>query len=54
MDSGRFETFADAIIAIIITVLVLKFTQPNEATFSALWEFKDQYISYLNEFFNCI
>ena len=50
MDSGRFETFADAIIAIIITVLVLKFTQPNEATFSALWEFKDQYISYLMSF----
>lgn len=50
MDSERFETFADAIIAIIITIIVLQFTQPNDATFSALWSLKDEYIAYLMSF----
>ena len=32
METSRFETFIDAIIAIIMTVLVLKIPQPTEPT----------------------
>lgn len=36
METARFETFADAIIAIAMTVLVLKLPQPESATIAAL------------------
>ena len=32
MNTNRFETFFDAVLAIIITVLVLKLTQPASPT----------------------
>ena len=35
METARFETFADAIIAIAMTVLVLKLPQPESATIAA-------------------
>ena len=35
MQTNRFETFFDAIIAIIITVLVLKIPQPTSPTLDA-------------------
>ncbi|MBR0271478.1 MAG: DUF1211 domain-containing protein [Methanobrevibacter sp.] len=47
MKTDRFETFFDAIIAIIITVLVLKLYQPEQATWSAIWTLKIQYLTYL-------
>lgn len=50
MQTNRFETFIDAIIAIIITVLVLKINQPAEPTFSAIWDLRLSYLAYLISF----
>ena len=50
MQTNRFETFIDAIIAIIITVLILKIAQPAEPTLSAIWDLKVFYIAYLISF----
>ena len=46
MKTNRFETFMDAILAIIITVLVLKLPQPPEATFEAILSMNMWYINY--------
>lgn len=50
METTRFETFFDAIIAIIITVLVLKIPQPTSATPEALLQQNPIFISYLISF----
>lgn len=50
METNRFETFFDAIIAIIITVLVLKIPQPTSATPEALLQLNPIFISYLISF----
>ena len=50
METGRFETFFDAIIAIIMTVLVLKISQPAEPTLSAIWDLRVSYLAYLISF----
>lgn len=46
MDTNRFETFMDAVLAIIITVLVLKLSQPSEATWGAILNLNMRYITY--------
>ena len=46
MQTTRFETFMDAVLAIIITVLVLKLTQPPEATVGAILNLNMWYINY--------
>ena len=46
MKTDRFETFMDAILAIIITVLVLKLPQPEMATWSAILKLNMRYITY--------
>lgn len=50
METNRFETFFDAIIAIIITVLVLKISQPTSPTLGAILELKTIYIAYFISF----
>ena len=50
MQTNRFETFLDAIIAIIITVLILKIGQPAEPTLSAIWDMRISYLAYLISF----
>lgn len=50
METTRFETFFDAIIAIIITVLVLKIPQPAFPTLASFLELNSIYISYLISF----
>ena len=50
METTRFETFIDAIIAIIMTVLVLKIPQPGTASIMGFWELKTMYIAYLISF----
>lgn len=50
MQTNRFETFFDAILAIIITVLVLKIPQPASPTPAALLELYPIYIAYLISF----
>lgn len=50
METARFETFADAIIAIAMTVLVLKLPQPESATIAAFWALKTYYLAYFISF----
>lgn len=50
METTRFETFFDAILAIIITVLVLKIPQPASPTLGAILELNPIYIAYLISF----
>ena len=50
METTRFETFFDAIIAIIITVLVLKIPQPASPTLGAFLDLNPIYIAYLISF----
>ena len=50
METNRFETFIDAIIAIIITVLVLKIPQPATPTLAGVLELQNIYIAYLISF----
>lgn len=50
MQTNRFETFIDAIIAIIITVLILKIQQPAEPTLSAIWNLRLSYLAYTISF----
>ena len=50
METTRFETFFDAIIAIIITVLVLKIPQPTTPTIGAILQLNTVFIAYLISF----
>lgn len=50
METNRFETFFDAIIAIVITVLVLKIPQPATPTFSGFLELQTMYGAYFISF----
>ena len=50
METTRFETFIDAIIAIIITVLVLKIPQPATPTLGGVLKLNGIYIAYLISF----
>ncbi len=51
MNTNRFETFFDAILAIIITVLVLKLTQPTAPTWDAILLLNTRFITYAICFF---
>ena len=46
MQTGRFETFMDAILAIIITVLVLKLAQPPAPTWEGVISLNTSYLIY--------
>lgn len=50
MKTSRFEAFTDAIIAIVMTVLVLELKIPEKGTFEALFVVKHQFIIYLISF----
>ncbi len=50
METNRFETFFDAIIAIIITILVLKLPQPPSPTLEAFLKLNTMYVAYLISF----
>lgn len=47
MDSGRFETFIDAILAIMMTVMVLKIPQPEPLTLAGIWDLRIMYAAYV-------
>lgn len=53
IDSTRIEAFYDAVIAIIITVLVLELPQPASPTIMALWDIRAFYLAYLISFIIC-
>lgn len=50
MDSGRFETFIDAILAIMMTVMVLKIPQPETLNLEGIWALKIMYFAYFISF----
>ena len=53
MQTSRLEAFYDAIIAIIVTVLVLELPQPETASIAAIWALKNSYFAYLVSFLVC-
>ncbi|WP_407411146.1 TMEM175 family protein [Methanobrevibacter sp.] len=53
METGRLEAFYDAIIAIIVTVLVLELPQPASASLASIWAIKTSYFAYLISFLVC-
>jgi uncharacterized membrane protein len=50
MTSGRLEAFSDAVIAIIMTIMVLELVPPHEATLEALAELWPIFLSYVLSF----
>lgn len=50
MDSGRFETFVDAILAIMMTVMVLKIPQPTTMDLNGIWSLRIMYFAYFISF----
>ena len=50
MTKGRLEAFSDAVLAIIITIMVLEFQVPHEASFAALAPLAPKFLSYVLSF----
>ena len=50
MTKGRLEAFSDAVIAIIMTIMVLELRPPHEATLAALTPLAPVFFSYLLSF----
>lgn len=53
MSTNRLEAFYDAIIAIIVTILVLELPQPATASISSILALKTSYFAYLISFLVC-
>ena len=53
INSERFEAFIDAIIAIVITIIVLEITMASGGSWEALFEIKLEFISYAVSFIVC-
>ncbi len=53
IETNRLEAFYDAIIAIIVTVLVLELPQPETATIAGILALKVSYFTYLVSFLVC-
>ena len=53
MDTNRLEAVYDAIIAIIVTVLVLELPQPATASLASIWALRTSYFAYFISFLVC-
>lgn len=53
METNRLEAFYDAIIAIIVTVLVLELPQPATVSFESIWALRTSYFAYFISFLVC-
>ena len=51
MKKDRVAAFTDAVLAIIMTILVLELKKPSSLTMSALWELRYSFFSYTLSFF---
>lgn len=51
MSKERLVAFTDAILAIIMTILVLELEKPAEPTLAAFWELRTAFLSYAVSFF---
>ena len=51
MNKDRLAAFTDAILAIIMTILVLELEKPEAATWSAIWSLRASFFSYAISFF---
>lgn len=51
MEKSRLESFTDAVIAIIMTILVLELKIPSNNEISALWAMKEHFLVYALSFF---
>lgn len=50
MQKGRLEAYTDAVLAILMTILILGIKIPDEPTFEALFEIKEQLFAYILSF----
>ena len=50
MDSEKLEAFVDAVLAIILTVIVLELPQPESITLAGFWALKTNFFAYLTSF----
>lgn len=46
MNKERLAAFTDAILAIVMTILVLALDAPKEPTFAGFWDLRMSYFSY--------
>lgn len=51
MNKDRLAAFTDAILAIIMTILVLELEKPSEASWEAVWALRQSFASYIISFF---
>jgi uncharacterized membrane protein len=52
MTSGRLEAFSDAVVAIIITIMVLELAVPEESTYAELRHLLPVFLAYILSFIN--
>ena len=50
MNSDKLEAFVDAVLAIILTVIVLELPQPETITLAGFWALKTNFFAYLISF----
>ena len=50
MPRERLSAFVDAVIAIVMTILVLELKKPSEVTWEALWELRSHFFAYAVSF----
>ena len=53
METERFEALIDAILAIIITIIVLELPLPSNGSWAALWELRYEFLIYALSFIVC-
>lgn len=51
MEKDRLAAFMDAVLAIIMTILVLELPKPAEVSFEAMWALRSSYFCYILSFF---